>query len=187
MKFSSYDIRVFDAFCEMADSCSSPREMSMQKIADIMGISRQALNKVGYHKLDDILSPLHIYIDQDCWKKLATYSENKGEQPVNFFAHEIIPLLYKKRRYLKTLYGSVADPSWLSYIEKRYSPILYPYLQGFINLFGFEKEFAAKIVIRYILAILARWLQQDISKTPEEFCNQFTELTNLSITDMISG
>jgi hypothetical protein len=185
MKINSYDIRVFNAFCRVADNCSSRRELTMNRIAEEVGVSRQALGKIGYHEFNDVLSALHSYLDQDISTKMEEAAKNKIGDPLQFFAAEILPLMYKKRRYLKTVYWKIADPEWRKLVVESYSPVLYPYLKNSDEKYGFDKEFLAKMIIGQVLSIIAGWMKQKNPEPPDKFAEKFLRLISQPLVTLL--
>lgn len=154
----------------------------MAKIAEKMGISKQALNKSYYKDVNEIIHFLHIYVDQDIQDKFQTFVEHHQKDLILFIAKEILPMLFKNKEYLCILYGTVADPSWLGYLEDTYSNIVQSHFHG---IYGFESEFLSKIIIRQVMSIIAPWLIQEKPEDALLFSKKFIFLMTHSTDDLL--
>lgn len=189
MKFFEYDLRVFLALCAVADESKHHSDITLVKVANKLGTSKQALSQTYFKNINEIIRALHIFVNQEVKEKIQTFisSNNNKHDLIHFFAINILPLLYAKRDYLQALYGGVVDPSWPNYIENQYSEILLPYFSKSEELLGLTPEFVAKYVIGQVMAIINSWLCSPSPKNPIVFSKHFLFLFKHSTYDLLSG
>lgn len=185
MKFAQSDERIFDAFCIVASESTYRTDITMTKIAEKMGISKQALHKSYYKNVNEIICALHYYVDQEPLEKLKNFDKNNSKDLINFFAYDILPLLYKKRDYFQVIYGHIADPSWTKFIKDNYSTILFSYLDNTEKRFQINSEVIAHIVIRQVLSVLAAWLTSPSPENPLIFSKKFIYLMTHSTYNLL--
>lgn len=187
MKFTSTDERVFNAFCLVANESEFRSDITMAKIAQKMGISKQAINKYYYKNVNEIINALHYYVDQEVNDKIQNFINNKSNKKnlISFLAAEILPLLYKNREYLYVLYGEVADASWFKFIKMTYSPIIEPYIANFIDCIDIDSQFLASIIIKQVIAIIGEWLSSPLPENPLTFQKKFIYLMLHSTSELI--
>ncbi|MDR0199950.1 MAG: hypothetical protein LBI43_05165 [Streptococcaceae bacterium] len=181
--FREKDVRIFEELCWLAKDASHFSDVTIEKIAGRMNLSRQAIYKNYYRSIDDILESMHIFVDQEGQSKIKEFLRSKNSGFIHFLADEILPIIYEKRQFQATLYRY--DPTWLSYIEKAYLPIFSRYLKETIKV-TFDSDFAARLVIQQILTILSQWVQKEQPETPLDFHDKFIYLLSVSPTELMN-
>ncbi|MCL2676772.1 MAG: TetR family transcriptional regulator C-terminal domain-containing protein [Streptococcaceae bacterium] len=183
--FAQKDIKVLECFCLVANESETHRDITIKKVVEKMSVSRQALNQLGYHNVDEIIQALRLYVDQPLQQKFETFVQHPNQDWTLFIAEEILPLLYENRDFFYTLYGGVADPSWFPYLEKNYSQLVLPYFEHTQSNMGISSEFLAKLIVRQVIAIFARWMRQEKPDSPSVFYKKFIYLMTHSTDDLL--
>ena len=172
MIFSKTDIKLFDAFCIVAEQSSSIKEISFSNISKVAQISRQAIYQSYYKSLDELVNALHFFvyhvIKKACLRYFKKQKNPTSEKILSFIIDDILPLLYEKRTYLKVLYGPKGDPSWQSFIINQYTD-LFSQLEPLKKLDQFQLE----IFIRYIISVIATWMVSYSDDSYLDFSNKF--------------
>lgn len=66
----------------------------------------------------------------------------------SFLSHEILPLLYEKRDWLQILYGTILDPKWGKFLERKYAPLIEKYLDNIEKEYIISNSFLALLVVK---------------------------------------
>lgn len=185
-KYSNSEIRVFDAFCVVARENEAYGKVTLSKIAEEMGISRQALTKSYFRDLEEIIVAFHNYVDQDVSEKMRTYVATGQKELSAFLVTEIFPLLYRKRKYLRVLYGEAADPSWPFYVVEKYSQLLFPYFSESIKRFNLEPTFVTRSIVCIVFSAITDWLSAPEPEKPELFGEKFLALMEHSFIELVN-
>lgn len=186
--FTSKDKKVFDAFCLVANESDSRDNITIPKVAKKLGISRQALNKQGYHSIDEIIDGLHHFVNQQSKPLILDFFAKANSEPsdfVSFFSDALLPILYTHRHYFHTLYGSIADPSWMKFVEETYGSIIEPHLDEVDK--SINRKLLSKIFIRQVMAIIACWLADKEPEHPLDFRKKFAYLMNHSACNFLKA
>jgi predicted DNA-binding protein YlxM (UPF0122 family) len=182
---SSRQRQVIDAFFVIAKENPDITEISMQMLADKVGIRRQSIYEKHFRSVDDIITLIHKMVDEDIENKIQGFLDKKGKDPMTFFAKEILPLLYEKREWLKVLYSSALDPSWVIYLQKKYRPLIKAYLKPHLSSSGISEDFICNLLVEKVLAIVSTWLTSDAPDPASLFEEKFLYLMKTSISDLI--
>lgn len=184
MIFTKYDLKIFSAFCKIAQTSSSANQITIPKIAKELGISRQAVYKSHYKNIDEIIHALHLYIEEDIQTdfKTAAHETNKSFDIIYFISYDILPKLYQKREYLKVLYGTTVDPSWHNFLTERYTKLI----QNILNLEHKKiSEEYTEFIVAQSLAIIGVWMRSEEIELPIYFSKKFHFLMKNSISDIL--
>ncbi|MDR2976622.1 MAG: hypothetical protein LBV19_04855 [Streptococcaceae bacterium] len=185
MKFSRKDILVMDAFCLVAKESKYRTDISMTKIAEKLGISRQALVKTYFKNVNEIIGSLHYFVDQEIRELISDLATDNIEKFLDDFAYQALPVIYEKRDYLSVLYGNVADPGWYGFLENTYFEILSPYFGTTSRKNDVLSGFLTRMAIRQIICILSSWLTSPNPESPLLFSKKFIYLTTHSVYDLM--
>lgn len=189
MQFEDTDIKIFNAFIEVAETVNEFSDISIPKIAVKLGVTKQAIYKSTYHNVNEIIQAMHVYVDEEPRRKIQQFiTTSHRHEPLNFiyfFAQEILPEFYKKRRYLKIIYSDKADPTWNYFVLKNYLSIIESYVKHQSSTLGFSSTDLARIVITQITTMIAIWMRQETPDTPEVFAPKFISLLSFSISDLL--
>lgn len=191
MIFSETDIKIFEAFCDIAHDANSRSEITISKIAAAAGMSRQAIYKTYYGSIDELINALHYYVDEDIKKLMdqfmIDYYNNPDLSFIDFLAKKILPALYEKRRYLHIFYGGIADPTWYDFMEQVYSDAITPLASLAAEKTGIDTEFLTKTIVAQVIAIISTWMKDDHPIPPRKFAKTFTYLLTHSNSELLSG
>jgi len=175
-----------DAFFMLVDEVDEPRKITMEMIANRVGIRRQSIYEKHFSSVSDLMETIFELVSSPCELKMQDYfRDEKNEDFFHFFAREILPLLYEKRDWLKLLYSKVLDASWSDFAYRTYLPYLADYLKDFPNETGLSDRFRADLLVRMVIAIIASWLTGDKVEPPSLFASRFLDLLGKSSLDLI--
>lgn len=185
MIFSQYDLEIFSAFCKIAQTNASADQVTIPKIANELGVSRQAIYKSHYKSINEIIQALHLYIEEDIYTdfKKAIQENIKSSDLLYFISYDILPKLYQKREYLQVLYGTTVDPSWHDFLTQRYTKIVKNIL---VNKHNKLDTKYIEFIVAQSLAIIGVWMRSDTIELPVHFSKKFHFLLNNSISDIIN-
>lgn len=184
MKFSTYDLRIFSAFCLVANESNTPNQVTISKIAQKLDITRQAIYKSHYSNVDEIIHALHLYIEEDIHSSFTKQISNSNSSfnCIEFIANDIVPKLYDKREYLSVLYGNKIDTTWQEFLTKRYTSALNQLLE--INKNPYSSQYSEYIVAQ-ALSIIGVWMKSKQPEHPIYFSKRFIFLMEHSISEIL--
>ena len=166
---------IIDAFFLAVQEHPDAKHITTKMIAKKAGISRQNVYK-HFRNLEELIILVHRLIDEPCVEKLKEFRVDKEKDLVKFFAHEVLPLLYEKRDWLKLLYEKAFDPNWTYYIKAKYQPVLEPYLKKSENKIGFSNEVLFDLIAKQVLAVIIVWLTSENPEPASIFEKKFIAL-----------
>jgi AcrR family transcriptional regulator len=176
---------LIDAFFVLLQENPNAKRITIKDVSERAGIRRQSVYEKHFHSMDELIDLIRRVVDEDCEEKIRAFvEENNGTKndPAAFFANEILPLLYKKRDWLKILYGSsLIDTAWVDYLQKKYTPLLKIYLDRVGNKTGLTNDFLCKLIVKQVLAILACWLTADMPEPVSLFKEKFIRIFKTSV------
>ncbi|GAO99179.1 TetR/AcrR family transcriptional regulator [Fructobacillus ficulneus] len=181
--------RIFHAYLQVARHADNPKDISLAKIAEVLGVSRQAIYKNHFQNINELTQSLHYYVDNKPFQAMKRFVKHQESydlpELLNFFAEEIIPNLYEKHDFLGVFYSHVADPAWRPYLNKQYVDLLMPYYEGADgNVHGLTSKTLAELTINSVMAAISVWLTEDEPVPPEVFSERFLFLFTHSLVDL---
>lgn len=187
-KYNSNDIRVFDAFCTViSENRNLDGSITLSKIAEVMGITRQALTKTYYHSVKEIIAALHDYVNQEAYVKMETFIASKQKGLSAFLITEFFPTLYRKKKYLYVLYNKASDPAWLAFMIEKYTRLLCPYFSEAAKKLDLEPAFVTKNVVCVVISSLSHWLSKAEPEPPKTFGKEFKILLRHSFLEIVDA
>ncbi|MCL2676912.1 MAG: TetR/AcrR family transcriptional regulator [Streptococcaceae bacterium] len=179
--------KIINAYFRMALKYPQKSSITLSEIAKEAGVSRQTIYKKHYRNTEDIIEDIHKEITSEIIDVLQQFEPTVGQSPLVIFANEVLPLLYKHREWLRTLYTTSMDPSWERYLEAQYANWVIPYLIINEERNGLSQAFLVKLAIKQAFAIISTWLSEEHPQPPETFKNQFLQLVSLPINNMVKA
>lgn len=181
--------RIFYAYLKVARVAESTKDISLAKIAEELGVSRQAIYKNHFQNIEELTQSLHYYVDNKPYQQLkcfAFHDKNRSfKELLNFFAQNVIPSLYEKHEFLGVFYSKVADPAWRPYLNQQYIDMLIPYFDGANgNQHELTSKTLAELTINQVMAAISIWLTQEEPVKPDIFAKRFIYLFSNSILDL---
>ncbi|WP_045798321.1 TetR/AcrR family transcriptional regulator [Streptococcus equinus] len=179
---------IINAFFKLASKYPGKTNFTIAEIAEEAQLSKQAIYKNHFNNADEILQYLHKAIDSEVMESFVCYNnkENKPD-PLEYFAISVIPIIYKRRNWLRLLYSTTADPKWRFFLKQKYTDWLMDNIA--INSYkelGLPKESIVQHIINCILSIIEIWITQEVPDHPQKFSKIFLKLVkNYSISDFI--
>ncbi|GBG96238.1 transcription regulator [Lactococcus termiticola] len=175
-----------DAFFMLVDEVDEPRKISMEMIAGRVGIRRQSIYEKHFSSVSDLMTTIFELVSSPCELKIQAYfAGDKSQDFFDFFAQEILPLLYEKRDWLKLLYSKVIAASWSDFAQRTYLPYVEAYLKDFPNETGLSDRFRSDLLVRQVIAIVASWLTSEKVEPASLFAPRFLDLLGKSSLDLI--
>jgi AcrR family transcriptional regulator len=171
---------IIEAFFLVIKEMDEPNKITMDMIAERAGISRQGIYEKHFSNIGDIVEKIHSLVSEECEERMQNFFYNSYEtyngDYFKFFEEEILPLLYNKRDWLKTLYSTKLDSSWADYAQKAYTPYVELYLTRLGNQSGLADDFICGLIVRQVIAIVASWLTCDEPEAVPLFKKKFDYL-----------
>ncbi|MCH4171348.1 MAG: TetR/AcrR family transcriptional regulator [Lactobacillus sp.] len=156
-------------------------------VADKAGIRRQSIYGRHFNSIEDIITTIHSIIDNEIAEKVKDAIANTATDPITYFSKEMLPLLYNRRDWLKVLYGTVIDDSWINFLQDKYTPIFRAYLEKVGNKSGFSNDFLSGLIVSQVIAILGNWLTSNTPEPASLFRKKFMRILNTSTFDLLTN
>lgn len=149
---------IIDAYFACIQDAKSSKNITMQSIADRVGIRRQNIYKKHFPNLETIVKTSYMMADQKIHDKFTSYSQAHQQSLAQLFADEVLPLIWEQRFYLSILYSSPFNQDWFNYLNQKYVPLIEQHLKHPAELSGFTPNFLATLIEKQITAVIATWL-----------------------------
>lgn len=181
--------RIFYAYLQVARCAESQKDISLAKIAEKLGVSRQAIFKNHFQNIPELTQSLHYYVDNKPYQLIKSFVDQQEgfrfHELMDFFAKTVIPALYEKHEFLGIFYSEVSDPSWAPYLNQRYVKILASYFDNAAgNQHGLSSTTLSTLLISQVMATLSIWLTKENPETPDVFAERFIYLFSHSMLDL---
>lgn len=181
--------QIIDAYLIIVSETDEPKKITMDMIAERVGIRRQSIYEKHFSNIAEIIETIYMLTSEECEIKMQeffneTYENYNGEF-FTFFEQEILPLLYGKRDWLKTLYSAALDSSWADFAQRVYSPYIELYLVKTGNRTGLPDDFICSLITRQVIAIVANWLTSNNPEPASLFQKKFDYLIKTSTYDLL--
>ena len=178
--------KIIAAFFEVAATVGDTDKITIKMIADQVGIRRESIYKYHFRNIDEIINHIHNLIDKEVFERFKYHTIDKGGDAVWFLTYEFLPVLYEKREWLKILYSTKVDPSWMEFLVNRYVPIIKEYLDLNNKNEPIHNLYLSKIVVKEFLSIVSTWLTHDEPESLASFQKKFLYLLKLSPYSILS-
>ncbi len=181
--------QIIDAYLIIVSEMDEPKKITMDMIAERVGIRRQSIYEKHFSNITEIIETIYRLTSEECELKMQEFfnetCENYNGEFFTFFEQEILPLLYGKRDWLKTLYSAALDTSWADFAQKVYSPYIELYLVKTGNCTGFPDDFICSLITRQVIAIVANWITSNNPEPASLFQKKFDYLIKTSTYDLL--
>ncbi|GAB2024440.1 hypothetical protein OfM1_05110 [Lactovum odontotermitis] len=177
---------IIEAFFLLAQEVADPQKITMQMIADRAGITRQNIYAKHFDSIEEMIQKIHILIDSQCMEKMEEFFEANRHDLVDYFADEVLPILYERRAELRVLYRTNLDRRWSLFLEKQYAPMIEAYLRKSGKVVEVSYKFLSRLIVGQVMTLIACWLVEDNPLQPTLFKEEFVTLLSVSTYDWLS-
>ena len=179
--------QIIDAFFLVAQENPDLKQITLKRVAEKAGMRRQSIYGRHFNSVEDIITTIHNLIDNQIVEKMHHFVLTSDDDPITYFSKEILPILYEKRDWLKILYGTVIDNSWILFLQAKYTPILKLYLQKKGNNSGLSDDFLCSLIVSKVIAILGNWLTSDNPEPASLFREKFMHILTTPTISLLTG
>lgn len=183
--FSERQLLIIDAYFVCIQECGGSKTLTMQMIADRVGIRRQNIYKKHFPNLAAITRASYEMVDFDISRQLKIYQPKKDGNLVDYFTQTVLPLIWTQRYYLKILYTNPSNNDWVNYLSQRYTPLIQAHLTNQSQAHGLSSHFLAVLIEKQINSIIATWLTAAEPEPVSLFEKKFLFLMHTPITALI--
>ncbi|GAK30044.1 putative transcriptional regulator [Weissella oryzae SG25] len=183
--FSERQLLIIDAYFVCIQECGVSKTITMQMIADKVGIRRQNIYKKHFPNLAAITRASYEMVDFYINRQLQDYQPRKDGSLVDYFAQTVLPLIWAQRYYLKILYTSPSNNDWINYLSNRYTPLIQAHLTNQSQSHGLSSRFLAVLIEKQINSVIATWLTATEPEPVSLFEKRFLFLMHTPITALI--
>lgn len=177
---------IIDSFFQVAQEVQDCQKITMQMIADKVGMKRQNIYAKHFSSIEDMIETIHLLIDYDCKMKLQEFLRSDRQDLADYLAVNILPLLYQKRDWLRILYSTNLDSHWFEFLQKQYTPMIKSYFDKFGKNPEVPHDFLSKLVVGGMLTIISSWLTEKNPAPPSIFREKFIRILSTSTYDLLS-
>ena len=177
---------LIESFFILADENPTAKRISITQITKKANINHQNFTRY-FKNFEEMIEKIHEMVDEKVESTLLAYLKREGAKPdlVTFYATEVLPLLYNERYHLRILYKSLADPSWIQYLEGKYTSILEVALAQAGNKLTIDDQALCSLIVQNVLAITAVWLKSENPTPPLAFRETFIKYLSTPTYDLI--
>lgn len=151
--------RVIDMFFIIAKETPDIKKISLQMIADRLGIRRESIYKYCFRTPEEILERAHYLIDIKIEVAVTNFIESSNHNVNIFLTDKMLPILYEHREWLQIFYSTTLDPQWGVFLEKKYSPLIKKYLDKIKKDHFIPNKFLSLLILKQFSSIISVWLK----------------------------
>ncbi len=173
--------KIIDAFFELALENPQKSNFTISEIALKAGISRQAIYQKHFRNFDEIILYVHELIDKEIHQVFNDYDASSNINPLDYVAENVLPVIWKERRWIKCLYTTNIDPNFEDFIVSTYTK------WGASNLLPKKRQFnlsddeMIQLITSLTMVVIKNWITQDNPAPPELFKEDFLKLVRTPI------
>lgn len=177
--------RIIQAFFELALNEPSKARFSLAEIAKQAAISRQAIYKNHFNSIEEIIEEIHQILYAEFSTALKMYDPAVEPDPFVFFAEQFVPVFYNHRKWVRCLYITAADPSWIPFLAS----VLLEFQSKHVRINHEElqvpKKKAAQLLVKGVMGLLEVWISQPEPTPPQQFAQTFLSVINFPISNYV--
>ena len=170
--------RILNAFFTLAEQNPTKIRFTFTDIAKAADLSRQAIYKRHFNNVKEIIDYIHKKLNDEFNQACSQYKFTSSN-PFLYFSETILPIIYKNRDWIRTLYTTAVDPSWRDFIFT-------DWISQNIKLDDTKLDMSSKIsntiLAKYFNLLIENWITQTSPLSLEKFSNIFLNLVSSPLT-----
>lgn len=105
----------------MASENPEKSNFTISEIASKASISRQAIYQKHFKNFNEIILYIHNLIDKEICQVFNNYNPSSNIKPLDYIAENVLPAIWKERRWIWCLHTTNIDPNFEDLIVSTYT------------------------------------------------------------------
>ena len=177
---------IANALLDLSLEYPSRSDFSMDEIAVRAGMTRQDLYQQHFRSNREIVEYLRQTMGTEINALFQQYNPATGQNPLDYFVNNILPMLYKNRKLIRCFCTTEIDPTWRPFIQKIYLEWGLNNYNTSGNAYHLSDRAMTKLFVKSTMAIVEAWLCQEDPAPIEEFRTDFLRLTKTPIYELLT-
>lgn len=178
--------KIIEAFFELAINHPEKTSFTMVEIAEQAGISRQAIYQKHFKNFQEIIDYVHNLIDEQIYQIYDNYDMTSNVNPFDYVAENVLPTIYKNRKWINCLYTSAIDPSFEGFIVSTYTKWSMRNIHPKSEIFHLPDEVLIQLIVEQMTMSIKDWITQEKPTPPGLFKEDFLQLVKSPLYDYLT-
>ncbi|MDO4667520.1 MAG: TetR/AcrR family transcriptional regulator [Streptococcus sp.] len=177
--------KIVNALIELAEKYPDKSHFTFSEIAKQAGLSRQAIYKKHFSNVEDITDYIRQIIMEPFLPLYQEYEQDRENNPLLYFAQEIIPTIYKHRKWIRVLYTTAIDPFWKEYLTNFFTQWVEQNLEINSKKLGFPENMGTEVFVSWMNSLIEVWIIKEEPIPAEEFSQLFLKTASIPMSQFI--
>lgn len=153
----------------MASENPEKSNFTISEIASKASISRQAIYQKHFKNFNEIILYIHNLIDKEICQVFNNYNPSSNIKPLDYIAENVLPAIWKERRWIRCLYTTNIDPNFEDLIVSTYTKWGATNIVPKEGQFNLSNEEVVQLVTLLTVVVIKNWITQVNPSPPKQF------------------
>ncbi|RSJ41318.1 TetR/AcrR family transcriptional regulator [Streptococcus sanguinis] len=173
--------RILDAFFTLAEQNPTKVRFTFTDIAKTADLSRQAIYKRHFNNVNEIIDYIHEKLNDEFNQACSQYKFTSSN-PFLSFSETILPIIYRNRDWIRTLYTTSVDPFWSDFIISYFTDWISQNIKLDDTKLDMPSEISNTLLAKCFNLLIENWITQTYPLSLEKFSNIFLNLVSSPLT-----